>query len=109
MSDGLMEVAMKPLRDWRTGRLLSVRNLARQAGTSDKTIIQIELGRQVPTFRTMRRISQALGMEPEEITEFTGAIRKRAKGAAPASEKSPGSSLSASQGRDANNTSEEEK
>ena len=95
---------MKPLRDWRTGRLLSIRDLARQAGTSDKTIIQIELGRQVPTFRTMRRISQALGVDPGEITEFAGAIRKRGKGATPASEKSPGSGLSASQGRTANNT-----
>ena len=90
---------MKPLRDWRTGRLLSVRDLARQAGTSDKTIIQIELGRQVPTFRTMRRISQVLGMAPEEITEFAAAIQKRGKGAASTSEKLLGNGTPASQGK----------
>src|SRR5918912_554785 len=98
MSGGLMGVEMKPLRDWRTGRLLSVRDLARQAGTSDKTIIQIELGRQVPTFRTMRRVSQALGTAPEEFTEFAAAIQKRGKGAAPTSVEPPRNGTPASQG-----------
>lgn len=68
---------MKSLRAWRTERLLSVRDLARLAGTSDKTVIQIELGRQTPTFRTMRRISDALQVSPREVTEFSRAIDER--------------------------------
>ena len=73
---------MKPLREWRAERLLSLRDLARAAGTSDKTIVQIELGRQVPTFRTIRRISEALGVDAAEVTEFAEAIREKGKDAA---------------------------
>lgn len=70
---------MKTLREWRTERLWGIRDLARAAGTSDKTVVQVELGRQVPTFRTIRRISDALGVEPQQIREFAAAIEERGK------------------------------
>jgi len=69
---------VKSLRDWRTGRLWSVRDLAAAAGVSTKTVVQTEHSRQVPTFRTMRRISEALGIAPAEIAEFADALGKGA-------------------------------
>ena len=69
----------KTLREWRAEKLLSVRDLAAQAAVSTKTISQIEHGRGVPTFGTMRKISTALGVEPIEIREFRIAIIKRSK------------------------------
>ncbi len=68
---------MKSLREWRTERLWSVRDLAAAAGVSTKTVVQTEHGRQLPTFRTMRRISDALEATPAEIVEFAHALGKR--------------------------------
>lgn len=68
---------MRTLREWRAERLLSVEDLAARAGVSNKTIVQLEHGRQLATFRTIRRISGALRVEPSEITEFAGAIQQR--------------------------------
>ena len=73
---------MKPLREWRAERLLSVDALAELAGVSNKTVIQLEYGRQVATFRTIRRISEALGVEPDQVAEFGAAIVERGKDAA---------------------------
>ena len=71
---------MRTLREWRALRLLSVRALADKAGTSNKTIVQLENGKQLPTFRTMQRLSAALGVDPSEIAEFAAAIAERGKG-----------------------------
>jgi transcriptional regulator with XRE-family HTH domain len=76
---------VRPLREWRAERLWGVRDLARAAGVSTKTITQVEYGRQVPTFRTIRRISEALRVEPPEIAEFAEAIQHRGKDQAPIS------------------------
>ena len=73
---------MKPLREWRAENLWSVRDLAREAGVSTKTVNEIEHGRGVPTFRTIRRICSALKVEPSEVTEFAAAIEERGKDAA---------------------------
>jgi transcriptional regulator with XRE-family HTH domain len=73
---------VKTLREWRAERLLSIDRLADQAGTSNKTIVQIENGRQLPTFRTMQRVSGALNVAPAEIAEFAAAIEERSKDAA---------------------------
>lgn len=70
---------MKQLREWRTKRLWSIRDLAAAAGVSTKTVVQLEHGRQVPTYATMRRISEALDVAPAEITEFVAALRERGK------------------------------
>ena len=73
---------MKTLREWRAARLESSKTLALKAGVSNKTILEIENARSVPTFRTIRRLSEALGVEPEEIEEFASAIAERGKDAA---------------------------
>ena len=65
---------MKSLREWRMERLWSIQDLAREAGVSNKTIVQLEHHRQKPTFRTMRRISEALGIAAGEIEEFAEVI-----------------------------------
>jgi transcriptional regulator with XRE-family HTH domain len=73
---------VKTLRDWRTDKLMSVRALAEAAGVQHKTIIQIEYGRQQPHYGTMRRIADALGVAPAEITEFAAVLEDRKKDAA---------------------------
>ena len=70
---------MKPLREWRAEKLLSVRDLARIAGVSNKTINQIEGGHGVPTFRTIRRITTALDVDAGHVEEFARAIEHRGK------------------------------
>jgi DNA-binding Xre family transcriptional regulator len=69
---------MKPLREWRAERLLSTRDLAAKAGVSNKTINEIEHDRGTPTFRTMRRICDALSVAPGDVTEFAKALERRA-------------------------------
>ena len=71
---------MKTLREWRAERLLGVKALALKSGVSNKTIVQIEHGRQVANFRTIRRLCDALAVEPGEVTEFAAAIAQRAVG-----------------------------
>lgn len=68
---------MKTLREWRAESLLGVKALAKKAGVSNTTIIQIERGEQVPLFRTIRRISEALEVDPKQIAEFAAAIQAR--------------------------------
>lgn len=69
---------VKTLRAWRTERLLSVRRLADLAGSSNKTIVQLENGRQTATFTTIDKISRVLDVEPREVIEFARAIDTRA-------------------------------
>ena len=47
-------------------RLESSKTLAVKAGVSNKTILEIENGRNVPTFRTIRRLSEALDVDPAD-------------------------------------------
>jgi transcriptional regulator with XRE-family HTH domain len=68
----------KSLRAWRTERLLSVRRLAELAGASNKTIVQLENGRQTASFVTIEKISRVLGVEPRDVLEFARAIDARA-------------------------------
>jgi transcriptional regulator with XRE-family HTH domain len=73
---------LKSLREWRAARLESSKTLAVKAGVSNKTILEIENGRNVPTFRTIRRLSEALNVDPAEVEEFAAAIEERGKDAA---------------------------
>ena len=68
---------MRTLREWRALRLLSTKALAARAGVSNKTIVQLENGNGLPIFRTIARISAALGVPPGEIAEFAAAIATR--------------------------------
>ena len=78
---------MRHLREWRASQLFSLRALAEAAAITPRTLTDIEYGRRKPTYLTMRRISQALGVAPAEIIEFVAAME--ARGACP----SPGQTL----------------
>jgi transcriptional regulator with XRE-family HTH domain len=58
---------------------MSIEALAEKAGVSNKTITQIENGRQLPRFRTIRKLSEALGVEASEVTEFVAAVDEMGK------------------------------
>ena len=58
---------MGKLRALRESRVLSLEDLARQAGISSTTLSQVERGMVVPKFRTIRRLSEALRIEPAEL------------------------------------------
>jgi transcriptional regulator with XRE-family HTH domain len=63
--------APTPLSTLRKRKLLSQRALAAQAGVALSTIYLLEAGRtERVTFKTMRRISDALGVPPDAVAEF---------------------------------------
>jgi transcriptional regulator with XRE-family HTH domain len=68
----------RSLRDVRADRLLSMRELASQAGVTPRTIYLIEAGRTTPRLSMIRRLSVALEVDPLAVTEFRRAIRVRA-------------------------------
>ena len=57
------------LQSLRFQRALSVRALARLAGLSPTTIMSIEHGHNPPRVDTIRKLAQALGVEPLAITD----------------------------------------
>jgi transcriptional regulator with XRE-family HTH domain len=69
---------VRPLRDVRADRLLSMRELAQLAGVAPSTIYLIEVGRTTPRLSVIRRLSEALAIDPQEVTEFRRAIRAHA-------------------------------
>jgi transcriptional regulator with XRE-family HTH domain len=69
----------KTLRAWRAEQLLSTRRLAALSSSSNKTIVQIENGRQTPTFATIEKISRVLQVEPRDVTEFALALAERGR------------------------------
>jgi transcriptional regulator with XRE-family HTH domain len=61
-----MEVNMETLRTLREERVLTVSELARQAGVSKNTISKAENGGSVyPS--TVRKLAQALGVDPSDL------------------------------------------
>jgi transcriptional regulator with XRE-family HTH domain len=65
---------MTTLREARVTRLLSIRELARQASVAPSTIYLIETGQSTPRLAIIRRISLALQIEATEVDEFRHAI-----------------------------------
>jgi DNA-binding Xre family transcriptional regulator len=64
------------LRQWRDRRALGTAELAERAGVSKVTVIAIEHGRVTAIKRrTIRRLSEALGVEPDDVAEFRRALR----------------------------------
>lgn len=57
------------LREARLRKLLSQRELARRAGVALATVTNIELGKIRPHPSTLRKLADALGVEPEELAE----------------------------------------
>ena len=70
----------RALRDVRSERLLSARQLAARAGCAYLTVLATEHGRRTPSFETIRRLSDTLGIEPRDVTEFRRAMRLPAEG-----------------------------
>jgi transcriptional regulator with XRE-family HTH domain len=67
--------APAPLATVRKRKLLSQRALAQQAGVALSTIYLLEAGKtEHVTFKVMRRVSDALGVEPDTIAEFRRVI-----------------------------------
>ncbi len=62
-----MEVNTERLRELRRRRVLSMRDLEARSGVSHNTIWRIESGRQGAHPRTIRKLAEALGVEPEEL------------------------------------------
>lgn len=69
---------MPTLRELRLERLLSQRDLAELAGVTQKTVVDLELGRNEPRLITIRKIASALQVPPTEIEEFRRAIEAKA-------------------------------
>jgi DNA-binding XRE family transcriptional regulator len=59
----------------RRSRLLSTRELSSKANVARKTINDIELGRVTPALFTIRKLCEALEVDPMEVDEFRDAIR----------------------------------
>jgi transcriptional regulator with XRE-family HTH domain len=65
---------MTSLREARTNRLLSMRELGRLASVAASTIYLIEAGRTTPRPSIVRKLAAALEVEPQDIDEFRRAI-----------------------------------
>jgi len=60
----------KKLRDLREKRFLSHRELAKDAGVSPTTVLNLETNEEVaPQRRTIRKLAKALGVDPAELVE----------------------------------------
>lgn len=59
---------MERLRKLRKDKVLSMRELEELAGVSYNTIWRLEAGRQGAHPKTIRKLAEALGVEPRELT-----------------------------------------
>ena len=62
-----MEVNVEKLKELRRERVLSLRELEEKSGISYNTIWRIEDGRQGAHPRTIRKLADALGVQPSEL------------------------------------------
>jgi transcriptional regulator with XRE-family HTH domain len=62
-----MEVNVERLKELRRERVLSLRELEERSGVSYNTIWRIEDGRQGAHPRTVRKLAEALGLQPSEL------------------------------------------
>ena len=62
-----MEVNVDRLKELRRERVLSLREREERSGVSYNTIWRLEDGRQGAHPRTVRKLAQALGVEPSEL------------------------------------------
>ncbi len=60
---------MQRLRELRRERALALRELGEVSGVSLNTIWRIEAGRQGAHPRTIRKLAEALGVNPAELTK----------------------------------------
>jgi transcriptional regulator with XRE-family HTH domain len=62
-----MEVNVEQLKELRRERVLSLRELEEKSGVSYNTIWRLEDGRQGAHPQTIRKLAEALGVEPAEL------------------------------------------
>jgi transcriptional regulator with XRE-family HTH domain len=67
MFGGYTEVDGAKLKELRENRAFSVRDLAQEAGISTDTITALEKGRRKAWPRNVRKLADALGVEPHEL------------------------------------------
>jgi transcriptional regulator with XRE-family HTH domain len=67
MNNRFMEVDGGRLRRLRRERALSQRDLTRMTGIAFDTISRLETGKQRAQPRTIRKLADALGVEPREL------------------------------------------
>jgi transcriptional regulator with XRE-family HTH domain len=65
--DRFLEVDGMQLRRLRRARALSQRDLARITGIAQDTISQLETGKREAQPRTIRKLAEALGVQPKEL------------------------------------------
>jgi DNA-binding XRE family transcriptional regulator len=64
----------------RANRALSIRELAKLARVAPRTVYGIEHGEVVPNLSTIRKLADALGVEPLDVDEFRVAIERTIRG-----------------------------
>jgi len=64
-----MEVNVERLKELRREQVLSLRELEEKSGVSYNTIWRIEDGRQGAHPRTIRKLADALGVDPYELVK----------------------------------------
>ena len=67
MAERFTEVDKVQLKRLRQQQALSLRDLARRSGVAYDTINRLELGKQDAQPRTIRRLAEALGVQPKEL------------------------------------------
>ncbi len=68
-----MEVNVEKLRELRRRRVLTLRELEAVSGVSYATVWRLESGRTTEARpSTIRKLAEALGVEPEELIEVGG-------------------------------------
>ena len=72
MNDRFTEVDRARLRRLRRERALSQRDLSRMTGIAFDTISRLETGKQRAQPRTIRKLADALGVEPRELMKEVG-------------------------------------
>ena len=60
---------MEKLKELRADRVLSLADLSRLSGVDRQTIWRIEAGRHGAHPKTIRKLAQALGVEPRELVK----------------------------------------
>ena len=67
-----LKVDTEKLRRLRRRAALSQQELAERAGTTQETISRLECGHHAARGRTLRRLAEALGVEPKELMKGEG-------------------------------------
>ena len=67
MNNRFTEIDGARLRGLRRGRALSQRDVSRMTGIAFDTISRLETGKQRAQPRTIRKLADALGVEPREL------------------------------------------